>query len=102
MKKVVFIIAGIFVAIAALYFILLTQTDLFVPQYQASDYQQTDYQNLAQQCKNGIGLECCLASVEVMKASNYQLTSAGKCPDGYKTNIMRCQESYQWCQPESE
>lgn len=100
MKKIILIVAGIIVVIGAVYLWAYTQTDMFVPHYRASDYSQSYYQNLSQQCESKPDLGCCLASVENMQAGNYQLASEGKCPSGYERNMSKCKDSYQWCQPQ--
>ena len=101
MKKIFLIVIGILIVIGVAYFLVFTQTDIFVPHYRVSDYSQPYYQNLAQQCESKTSLGCCLASVKTMQSGNYQLASQGKCPDGYKPNTMLCIDSYHWCEPEA-
>ncbi len=56
------------------------------------------YDNLANECKNKESESCCLASVEAMKQGNYTLAPQEGCPAGFQPNMMRCIDSYRWCQ----
>lgn len=73
-----------------------------------SDYQhkilevgsgQNDYDKLVSECKRKQDEGCCLASIEVMKSGNYMFAPQGGCPPGYQQNMMKCVDSYRWCQP---
>ena len=57
------------------------------------------YQQLARECQKRGSPNCCMASVGAMVKGNYQLTPASGCPDGYVGNMMRCIDSYRWCEP---
>ena len=61
----------------------------------------SNYDTLAQACHTRQSPECCLASVEAMRASQYTLVPREGCPSGYQPNGMRCPDSYHWCQPET-
>jgi hypothetical protein len=60
-----------------------------------------DYKALAKACNKS---SCCLASVRAMEEGNY-LLDEGKtfkettCPGGYKPSMMKCIDSYRWCEP---
>jgi hypothetical protein len=64
-----------------------------------TDNTQNYYDNLASECKSKQSESCCLASVEAMKAGNYTPAAQEGCPDGYQSNMMRCIDSFRWCQP---
>lgn len=57
------------------------------------------YDKLASDCKSKQSESCCLASVEAMKQGDYTLVPQEGCPAGYQPNMMRCIDSYRWCQP---
>ena len=99
MKKNFIIIGTLILLFGAIYFVVFTQTDTFVPHYNTSDYPNTYYQNLAQQCESRESSGCCLSSVKTMQAGNYQLASANKCLAGYELNTLKCSDSYYWCEP---
>ena len=60
---------------------------------------QNYYDRLTKECKNKGSENCCLASAKVMKAGNYTLVPKEGCPAGYQPNMMRCEDSYTWCEP---
>jgi hypothetical protein len=60
---------------------------------------QNYYEKLANECKSKQSESCCLASVEAMKQGGYTLAPAEGCPAGYQPNMMRCIDSFRWCQP---
>lgn len=60
---------------------------------------QDYYDELASECKNKGSENCCLASVKAMKSGNYTLVPEQGCPCGYQPNMMRCEDSYTWCEP---
>jgi hypothetical protein len=60
-----------------------------------------DYESLEEECQRRTSRGCCMASFRVIKENGYFLASeGGTCPDGYSPNMMRCIDSYQWCEPE--
>jgi hypothetical protein len=54
------------------------------------------YDKLASGCKNN---GCCLASVKAMRKGNYTIAPQEGCPPGHQRNMMRCIDSYRWCEP---
>ncbi len=54
------------------------------------------YKQLADQCK---GSSCCLASVDSMYSTNATLSPSNGCPVGTNGNMLRCEDSYKWCEP---
>ena len=60
---------------------------------------QNYYDRLTKECKNKGSENCCLASVNAIKAGNYTLVPEQGCPAGYQPNMMRCKDSYTWCEP---
>lgn len=99
LQKSVLISLGIVVALIAICALLYVKTDLLIPHYRENNYSHPYYQGLAKQCELKQSVGCCLASVNAMQAGSYQLPINGKCPDGYDREMMKCIDSYQWCQP---
>ena len=60
---------------------------------------QDYYDKLARSVKHSWSKNCCLASVKAMKAGNYTLVPEEGCPAGYQPNMLKCKESYTWCEP---
>ena len=60
---------------------------------------QDYYDKLASECNNKESENCCLASVKAMKAGNYTLVPEQGCLAGYQPNMMKCKDSYTWCEP---
>jgi hypothetical protein len=60
----------------------------------------TLYDRLAKDCDTRGSKSCCLASVLAMRRGGFQPASPeGNCPAGTTRNMMRCEDSYQWCEP---
>jgi hypothetical protein len=57
------------------------------------------YQNLGNQCLQKSSYGCCIASVRVMRSGNYKLSENGTCGDGFMPNMMKCIDSFKWCEP---
>lgn len=57
------------------------------------------YQELASRCRESASANCCIASVEAMKAGNYTLAPETGCPEGFQGNMLRCIDSLKWCEP---
>jgi len=53
------------------------------------------YYELKKRCQ---GNSCCLASLERMEKSQGFLVKGFKCPVGHKFEMLRCEQSYQWCE----
>ena len=98
MRKIIVIFLIIVLAIVLVYLTIYNYTDIFVPHYRASKFHDPYYQQLAESCsKESLG--CCLASVEIMQASNFRLYTPGvDCPEGYQRSTLKCIGSYDWCQ----
>ena len=90
MRKTLIIVIGGIVVVGAAYFMLAGRTD----------QPQVYYQDLAEKCEGKESISCCIASVTAMQTAGYQLASEGKCQEGYVPNMMKCADSYRWCQPE--
>ncbi|MDD4333049.1 MAG: hypothetical protein PHT51_02955 [Patescibacteria group bacterium] len=62
------------------------------------------YKNLAKECELKLSHDCCMSSVNIMTNGNYQL-APGKtlaesgCPEGYQPNMLKCIDSFRWCEP---
>ncbi len=62
-----------------------------------ADQKIQDYYNLLEQkCAND---SCCSASLKRMASGNYKLEPETGCPTGYQRNMLRCSETYKWCEP---
>ncbi len=66
-----------------------------------------DYEALKEACKEKQSVSCCLASVLAMQEGGYMLDEGktfetSTCPQGYKPNMMRCVDSYRWCQKKEQ
>lgn len=63
------------------------------------------YQALGQQCLEAGSFNCCMASVRAMAQGGYQQAGEFKsiddegCPSGFRRNILRCGDSFAWCEP---
>ncbi|MFA6049543.1 MAG: hypothetical protein WC792_06375 [Candidatus Micrarchaeia archaeon] len=78
------------VALVAIALAFLAQ-QAFLPQ----DY----YGQLKQQCLGKSDYGCCASSVDAMKQGGYLLAGGGSCPAGAAKNMLKCIESYSWCEP---
>lgn len=73
------------------------------PSQKEDDMLTTDYyQSLRKQCESRESENCCLASVEAMEAGKFKEATKDSvsCPSGSKRNMMRCIDSFAWCEPE--
>jgi len=62
---------------------------------QSSEY----YEKLAQECKQKVSKNCCMASVKRMQETgSYKVSAHGICNYGYKKETMLCVGSYSWCE----
>jgi hypothetical protein len=57
------------------------------------------YDKLEEECNMKSSPDCCKASVARMREGNHKLTENESCPNGYESNILRCIDSYKWCEP---
>jgi hypothetical protein len=57
------------------------------------------YQNLAKECESAGSYNCCMSSVNDMKDGNYQLEPETGCPEGYRSEMVMCIDSFKWCEP---
>ena len=103
--KNILIIIVIVLAIASLgiYFYMTQKSDTNFSdntiQNNTTSEAQDYYDKLADECKSKQSENCCLASVEAMKQGGYTLAVQDGCPAGYQPNMMRCIDSFRWCQP---
>lgn len=63
-----------------------------------------DYQALAESCKQRGSVNCCMSSLRTMRENNYFPASEDdsgnySCPEGFNRNLIRCIDSFIWCQP---
>lgn len=57
------------------------------------------YKNLAKECESKQDYSCCMSSVNRMANGNYQLAPETACPEGYQSNMLKCIDSFKWCEP---
>lgn len=57
------------------------------------------YQELAEQCLQKSSYGCCISSVRAMKDGDYRLNENNTCKDGFTLNMMKCVDSFKWCEP---
>jgi len=60
------------------------------------------YKNLAKECKSRSSYNCCMSSVNNMANGNYKLEPETGCPDGYQRNMLKCIDTFVWCEPVKE
>ncbi len=56
------------------------------------------YKELLKKCRSS----CCKGSVRIMARGKYLRAEAGGCPKGYKLNMLKCIDSYRWCEPKKD
>jgi hypothetical protein len=57
------------------------------------------YLKLEKQCYERTSPNCCLASLQGMVTTQSKLADAnGTCPAGYKRVMMKCIDTYVWCE----
>jgi hypothetical protein len=67
-------------------------------QVEADESARIYYSNLRKKCESVSSPNCCIASLNSMKARGYVLAQDnGDCPKGYSLNMLRCPDSYKWC-----
>ena len=100
-RKIIFILLGAVIILVLGYSFLWMKSGFidYRPQTNEVGSSQNYYDNLANECKSKQSESCCLASVGAMKQGNYTIEPQGGCPVGYQPNMMRCIDSYRWCQP---
>jgi hypothetical protein len=54
------------------------------------------YKQLAEKCSSR---GCCLSSVRYMVKGNFKLSPESGCPDDMQGNMLKCIDSYKWCEP---
>lgn len=60
------------------------------------------YFHLSKECRRKQSTSCCMASVRAMMRKRYKLVPEEGCAEGFAPNMMRCIDSYRWCQPINE
>ncbi len=60
-----------------------------------SDY----YRQLAEDCKSKGFPGCCMSSVQYMQSGNFELSPEIGCHGGFQGNMLKCIDSYKWCEP---
>lgn len=57
------------------------------------------YIHLSRECRKKQSASCCMASVKAMMRNKYKLAPEEGCAFGFAPNMMRCIDSYNWCEP---
>lgn len=72
-----------------------------IPNEQKSDISKLPdyYRNLAKECESRASYSCCISSVNYMADGNYTLEPETGCPEGYQRNMLRCIDTFKWCEP---
>jgi hypothetical protein len=97
MKRVAIIIA-IIVSILILIFIGSHFYSTYKHNKEISDLPDYYYQ-LALECETKGSYSCCMASVNNMVNGNYKLSPDNGCPEGFQGNMLKCIDSFKWCEP---
>lgn len=88
-------VKGIIISVGIVIALLLLLTLFKRDELQPAD--GDSYALLRQQC-DGDG--CCLESVDRMEEGGFAFSEDGSCPEGYSPNMLRCVNSYSWCEPD--
>lgn len=59
---------------------------------------QTYYRQLNRQCFKKESAGCCITSVRQMMVKHAQLVPPEGCADGFVPNMLRCPDSFRWCE----
>lgn len=57
------------------------------------------YKQLAEDCESKASRSCCIASVQHMLNGSYKLSPESGCPENYQSTMLKCRNSYGWCEP---
>ena len=57
------------------------------------------YQKLASQCLQKGSYSCCISSVKNMRQGNYRIEPESGCPEGFNRNMLKCIDTFIWCEP---
>jgi|TARA_B100001971_G_C17795703_1_gene336804 hypothetical protein len=101
MKKIVIIIA-IIVGLIILFFVGSSLYSTYKHNKEISNLPDY-YQQLALECESKGSYSCCMASVNNMANGNYKLAPGDTlvesgCPDGFQGNMLKCIDSFRWCE----
>lgn len=94
MKKTVLLFLGVTILVVLLLLFLVFNQ----PAQQSAPELLEYYQKLAEQCKSKGSYECCMSSVNEMSDNNYMLEPATGCPVSYQRNMLRCADTFVWCE----
>lgn len=97
--KNILIIIGIVIVFMAIY-IGYSIYSFFDQKYDTS-HMSPYYQELVKECETRKSFSCCIASVEDMAAGGYKLALEPGCPEGYQRTMLRCMNSFAWCEPQA-
>jgi hypothetical protein len=99
MKKIIIILS----VIIGLIIVLAVGIIYFQPTQKQNISELSDYyKNLAKECESKSSYNCCMSSVNNMADGNYQLAPENGCPNGYQGNMLKCIDSFKWCEPVKE
>ena len=57
------------------------------------------YQNLFKECESKNSFSCCDNSLAQMIVGNYKLEPSEGCPTGTQRNLLKCEDTFVWCEP---
>lgn len=96
MKKIIIILSVIIGLI-----IILVVGSIYFQSTQKQDISELPdyYKNLTKECESKGSYNCCMSSVNNMADGNYKLASETGCPEEYQPNMLKCIDSFKWCEP---
>ena len=56
------------------------------------------YRHLSRECLKKGSVSCCMTSLRRMMAHHSREVPPQGCPEGYVPNMLRCVDSYRWCE----
>ncbi|MFA6511657.1 MAG: hypothetical protein WCV86_00815 [Patescibacteria group bacterium] len=92
-KIVLFTLAILIVFIAGF------NADMYLSERVEVSHISSAYKELAKQCLEKSSFGCCISSVHYMEQNGFVLQSIAGCPEGFQSSMMRCSDSFTWCEP---
>ena len=68
----------------------------------AINSEQKYYFYLSKGCRHKQSASCCMASVRAMMGNKYKCVPESGCPEGSHPSMLRCNDSYHWCEPNNK
>jgi len=92
----------IILSVAALMIILTAGTKIYFSLKEKAEINKLPdyYQRLAKECNAKSSYNCCVSSVNEMSKKRYNLEPKEGCPKGFQRNMLKCEDTFIWCEPE--